>query len=122
MTAINKPLSKLVAGQDLPVLNIESYVHRSDGERKYEVQKGKTPGRIKRPLNAFMLYRRVYQKVVEDYYNINDHCLVSQLCGASWGLEPEYIRRMYTDWADVERANHAKTWPEYKFSPKRRRE
>ncbi|KAH8776291.1 high mobility group box domain-containing protein, partial [Diaporthe sp. PMI_573] len=75
---------------------------------------------IKRPSNAFILYRKVYQKQVKEYYNIRDHCTVSQVCGASWGLEPEYIRRMYMDWADVESANHAKTWPGYKFSKKPR--
>jgi hypothetical protein len=35
----------------------------------------------------------------------------------SWALEPEHIRTKYHQWADVERTNHSKTWPEYKFSP-----
>ncbi|KAH8749556.1 hypothetical protein F5883DRAFT_367373, partial [Diaporthe sp. PMI_573] len=48
---------------------------------------------------------------------INDHRLVSKICGASWALEPEHIRTKYHQWADVERTNHSKTWPEYKFSP-----
>ncbi|KAH8761528.1 high mobility group box domain-containing protein, partial [Diaporthe sp. PMI_573] len=73
--------------------------------------------RIKRPLNAFMLYRKVYQRHAEDHYTINDHRLVSKICGASWALEPEHIRTKYQQWADVERTNHSKTWPEYKFSP-----
>jgi hypothetical protein len=117
---ILKLLSELVDGKESAVLDIESYVHRSQRERKDEVAMSKTASRIKRPLNAFMLYRKVYQKHVKKHFTINNHRFVSQLCGASWALEPGYIRRKYTEWAMVERDNHAKTWPGYKFSPQRR--
>jgi hypothetical protein len=119
MPEIFKPLSELVKREGSPILDIESYVQRPECERKDEVEKGKTQGKVKRPLNAFMLYRKVYQKHVKKHYAINNHRLVSQLCGASWALEPECVQKEYTKWANVERDHHTKTWPEYKFSPGR---
>lgn len=116
---ILKPLSELVDGKESAVFDIESYVHRSPRERKDEVGMSKTASRIKRPLNAFMFYRKVYHKHIKKHFTISNHRVVSQLCGASWGLESTYIRRKYTEWAMVEHDNHAKTWPAYKFSPQR---
>jgi hypothetical protein len=68
-----------------------------------------------------MLYRKVYHNHVKKHYIINNHRVVSQLCGASWALEPENIRVKYAQLASVERDNHAETWPEYKFSPRSRK-
>jgi hypothetical protein len=83
MPEISKPLSELFKGEGSPMLDIESYIHRPECERKDKVKKGKSQGKVKRPLNAFMLYRKVYQKHIKKHYAINNHRLVSQLCGAS---------------------------------------
>ncbi|KAK2611351.1 hypothetical protein N8I77_004697 [Diaporthe amygdali] len=116
---ITEPLSESTKHLSVPMIDIEAYVNRSEAERKAEVENSKTPGKIKRPMNAFMLYRKAYQGRTKEHCTQNNHQLVSQVCGDSWPLEPEHIRNKFTEWARIERENHAKTWPEYKFAPKK---
>lgn len=116
---ITTPLSESTKHLSVPMIDIEAYVNRSEAERKHEVETSKTPGKIKRPMNAFMLYRKAYQGRTKEHCTQNNHQLVSQVCGDSWPLEPEHIRNQFTEWARIERENHAKTWPEYKFAPKK---
>lgn len=116
---ITTPLSESTKHLSVPMIDIEAYVNRSEAERKLEVETSKTPGKIKRPMNAFMLYRKAYQGRTKEHCTQNNHQLVSQVCGDSWPLEPEHIRNQFTEWARIERENHAKTWPEYKFAPKK---
>ncbi|KAI3393816.1 hypothetical protein diail_3592 [Diaporthe ilicicola] len=116
---ITTPLSETTKHLSVPMIDIEAYVNRSEAERKYEVENSKTPGKIKRPMNAFMLYRKAYQGRTKEHCTQNNHQLVSQVCGDSWPLEPDHIRSQFTEWARIERENHAKTWPEYKFAPKK---
>lgn len=116
---ITSPLSETTKHLSVPMIDIEAYVNRSEAERKYEVENSKTPGKIKRPMNAFMLYRKAYQGRTKEHCTQNNHQLVSQVCGDSWPLESDHVRSQFTEWARIERENHAKTWPDYKFAPKK---
>jgi hypothetical protein len=78
---------------------------------------GKVPGKVKRPMNAFMLYRKAYQNLAKEYCPHNK--VVSQVCGVSWQLEPNHVRAQFADWANIERANHHKAHPSYKFNANR---
>lgn len=115
---LHKPLSEL-AGEfpDIHVADIGAYVHRSQEERLREVEQSKTPGKIKRPMNAFMLYRKAYQNLAKQLCTQNNHQLVSQVCGSGWPLEPETIREQFSEWAKTERVNHQAAHPGYKFTP-----
>jgi hypothetical protein len=64
-----------------------------------------------------MLYRKAYQNLAKRLCTQNNHQLVSQVCGNSWPLEPESLRAQFNEWARIERANHQKAHPEYKFTP-----
>ena len=56
---LEKPLSELTKDwTHVPIADIESYVNRSAEERRREVEDGKVPGKVKRPMNSFMLYRK----------------------------------------------------------------
>lgn len=98
-------------------MDIEAYVNRSAEERRKEVDEGKTPGKVKRPMNSFMLYRKAYQNRTKEYCLQSNHQIVSQVCGESWPMEPAHIKDQYTEWARIERDNHANAHPGYKFSP-----
>lgn len=116
---VDKPLSELTKDWHEPMINIDEYVNRSAEERMREVQTGKNPGKVKRPMNAFMLYRKAYQNRTREWCTHNNHQVVSQVCGDSWPLEPEQIRNQFTEWARIERENHAKAHPDYKFAPQK---
>lgn len=115
---LEKPLSELTRDwTHIPVVDIEAYVNRSIEERRREVEDGKCPGKVKRPMNSFMLYRKAYQNRTKDWCLQNNHQVVSQVCGDSWPLEPDSVKEQFSEWARIERQNHQNAHPGYKFSP-----
>jgi hypothetical protein len=112
---LSGPISEITKDSHTPVIDIATYVHRSTEERIQEVASSKMPDKIKRPMNAFMLYRKAYQNRVKEW--CSQHKVVSQVCGDSWILEPDYVRAQFTHWAKIERDNHYKAHPSYKFTP-----
>lgn len=115
---LEKPLSELTKEFDhVPLVDIEAYVNRSAEERRKEVEYGKTPGKVKRPMNSFMLYRKAYQNRCKALCFDKNHQVVSQTCGDSWPLEPESVREQFNEWSKIERNNHQNAHPGYKFSP-----
>ncbi|KAF8860945.1 hypothetical protein BDZ45DRAFT_672215 [Acephala macrosclerotiorum] len=102
-----------------PLIDIEAYVNRPAAERQLEAENNKVPGKVKRPMNSFMLYRKAYQLRAKEYGLMTNHQVVSQLCGDSWPLEPEEIREQFAEWARVERDRHEEAHPGYKFTPAR---
>ncbi|KAI1814718.1 hypothetical protein GGS20DRAFT_394910 [Poronia punctata] len=133
---LGKPLSQLV--QDLTNVidtDIQSYVNRSALARQQEVEQSKN-GKVKRPMNAFMLYRKAYQNRTKEWKRLDDirrreervnegkpekghdnHQVISQVCGLSWNMEPQELRDQYDEWAKIERNNHKIAFPDYKFAP-----
>lgn len=112
------PLSELATHYpDVAVADIASYVNRPREVRLKEVAQSKTPGKVKRPMNAFMLYRKAYQILAKELCTQNNHQVVSQVCGDGWPLEPESVREQFNQWARIERENHHIAHPNYKFTP-----
>jgi hypothetical protein len=114
---MDKPLTELTKDFTLQAVDIEAYVNRSAEVRRKEVEDGKIPGKVKRPMNSFMLYRKCYQKRANAWCLENNHQIISQICGESWPLEPDDVREQFNEWARIERVNHQNAHPGYKFSP-----
>ncbi|KAK4105986.1 hypothetical protein N658DRAFT_460108 [Parathielavia hyrcaniae] len=117
MPVLDKPMSELTKSSSIAIADIETYVNRSSEVRRQEIETGKNPGRVKRPMNAFMLYRKAYQQRAKEWASQHNHQIVSRVCGLSWPLEPEHVRQQFKAWADLERDNHQKAHPNYKFTP-----
>lgn len=82
-----------------------------------------------RPLNSFILYRSAYAERINEYVSITaqkgdcggvNHQNVSRLAGESWRVEREEVRRLFEAYARVEKGEHAKAWPGYKYKPVQR--
>lgn len=115
---LTEPLSVLTKDYEhVPVVDIDAYVNRSAEVRLREIEEGKQPGKVKRPMNSFMLYRKAYQNRTKNFCLENNHQVVSQVCGDSWPLEPDAVREQFNEWARIERTNHQNAHPGYKFSP-----
>ncbi|KAF7559578.1 hypothetical protein G7046_g4578 [Stylonectria norvegica] len=115
---ITKSLSEIAKDvPSIPVADIAAFVARPTELRQQETSRNKKPGSIKRPMNAFMLYRKAYQEVAKTQCAQNNHQHVSKVCGAGWPLESDEVHEMFTNWAKLERNNHQKAHPEYKFTP-----
>ena len=100
------------------VVDTEAYVNRSIEERRKEVDEGKVPGKVMRPLNSFMLYRKAYANRTKDVCRQlhANQPVISQVCGDSWKIEPESIKDQFAEWARIERINHQNAHPDWKFS------
>lgn len=94
---------------------MEVWVTRSLEERRREVEQRR--GYVPRPMNSFMLYRSAYAERTKFWCSKNNHQVVSSVSGASWPLEPPAIRDKYNAYAKLERINHQRAHPGYKFSP-----
>jgi hypothetical protein len=94
---------------------MEAWVHRPIEVRRREV--ALKNGKISRPMNSFMLYRSAYTERTKRWCAQNNHQVVSRASGQSWPLEPPEIREKFEMLAIIERDNHQKAHPEYKFAP-----
>ncbi|RFN42967.1 hypothetical protein FIE12Z_12676 [Fusarium flagelliforme] len=119
---VSGPLSEAAKNHpNIHVANIETFVNRSTEERLSETSSNKKEGQIKRPMNAFMLYRKAYQEVAKEECSQNNHQHVSKVCGAGWRIEPPHIKEAFDQWARIERVNHQRAHPGYKFTPSKPR-
>ena len=113
--ALEKPLSELTRDlTHVPLKDMEAWVNRPLEERRKE---RRDDGAIKRPSNSFMLYRSAFADRCREYEKSRNHQDISSLAGASWAIETAEIRTQYEEWAKVERHNHQKAFPDYKFQP-----
>jgi hypothetical protein len=71
---------------------------------------------VKRPLNAFMLYRKDKQAEIPT----SNHQSVSRIIGAMWKSESAETKAKYNALAQKERELHRLNYPGYKYSPKKR--
>lgn len=64
-----------------------------------------------------MLYRSAYAERVKEYCKEGNHQIISQITGASWAMEPRETKELYENYANIDRQNHQKAHPDYKFAP-----
>ena len=113
---LSAPLSELTKDYDhIPIKDMDAWVNRPAETRRAEVEKKN--GYITRPMNSFMLYRSAFAERTKTWCLQNNHQVVSSVSGVSWPLEPKDIRDRYSEYAKIERENHQKAHPGYKFSP-----
>ncbi|KAF3480239.1 HMG box protein [Arthroderma uncinatum] len=113
---VDAPLSELTKNMPhIPIRDMEAWVNRSAETRLKEVKMKN--GKIARPMNSFMLYRSAYAERTKQWCAQNNHQVVSRASGQSWPLEPREIRDRYERYATIERDNHHKAHPDYKFAP-----
>ena len=113
---LDAPLSELTKEySNIPLKNMEEWVNRSAEVRRKEVEKRN--GYVTRPMNSFMLYRSAFAERTKIWCLQNNHQIVSSVSGESWPMEPTEIREQYNEYARIERDNHHKAHPGYKFSP-----
>lgn len=95
---------------------MELYVHRPVADRLQEAQ---VKGKVKRPMNSFMLYRAAYTERIKVMFHQNNHQEVSRASGKSWRQETPAIKQKYERLANIEKDNHNLAHPDYKFAPKK---
>lgn len=115
-TLLTRALSQIAQDRpDINVADVTAFAKRSVETRRGEAAKA---GKVKRPLNAFMLYRKAYQDVAKTQCSRNNHQQVSTICGSSWnGWEPQTIIAHFKELASIEKQMHEGAFPAYKYDP-----
>ncbi|KAI0087158.1 hypothetical protein BDY19DRAFT_1049513 [Irpex rosettiformis] len=77
---------------------------------------------IKRPPNAFILYRMEFSKKQKDSTTAGAvrERVVSQNAAAAWQALGTEGKKPYYEWANIAKAEHKRKYPNYKFMPKRK--
>ncbi|KAI0072644.1 hypothetical protein K474DRAFT_1604724, partial [Panus rudis PR-1116 ss-1] len=70
------------------------------------------PAHIRRPRNCFIIYLADKRKELQG--NQKD---VTQTVGAMWAKEEPEVRQHYARLADMERAEHKRKYPDYRYAP-----
>lgn len=82
------------------------------------------PGHIKRPRNAFILFRShaCVNNLIPTELGITDHRHVSRIVGNLWKSLPAEEKRIWEEQAEKEKEEHRRAHPDYKYRPVYRRE
>lgn len=110
---LEKPLSELPSrkGSD-PLEEIAKYAERSIQERLKEAE---VAGRVKRPSNKFLLYRKAYNSSVKK----GDMHAASAIIGQSWAMEGDEVREHFAWLANTDAMLHEAAFPTYQYTPRR---
>ena len=120
---LTEPLStmtKNLAGSDwqFGATDIELYVKRSTETRRHEHEGTRQKGKICRPQNSFLLYRKAYQKRAKEWCDQECGMAASIITAQSWAIETEEVKLQFKEWADIERSHHKIAFPGYKYDPR----
>ena len=123
VSRLNTPLSELAKGYNhIPKCSTGGWVNRSIEVRMKEVLKRN--GHIPRPANSFILYRKAYLDIAKVWRGSKNQ-RISSIITESWRMETLEVRKRrkrYNRYAQIEKHNHKKAYPQYKYSPRKSQE
>ncbi|KAG8901305.1 hypothetical protein FRB99_005405 [Tulasnella sp. 403] len=114
------PAETAVEGFDGPPSEIVSY---EDAMPKASHAKKQPAGHIKRPKNAFILYRSNFVRTGQLGKEVeSDHRKISKIVGRIWNnLSPEE-KAVWEERARKEKEEHKRQYPDYRYSPINRKD
>ncbi|KHN98592.1 High mobility group, superfamily [Metarhizium album ARSEF 1941] len=112
---ITVPLSSVAKAHPHDYIDPEEYAKRPVEERQ---RKAKEEGKVSRPLNSYMLYRKAFQQIARRVLSNDQQQFASQIVGISWNnYESKDIKDQFKALAKIDNQMHRKAFPTYKYTP-----
>ncbi|KAL0089055.1 hypothetical protein F4703DRAFT_1914460 [Phycomyces blakesleeanus] len=82
----------------------------------------RNPNHVPRPMNCFLVYRCEKQKEISTYCPGANHRDISKIIAKWWHEAPSSEKEFYRTLADRGKQQHSEQYPQYKYSPRSRRQ
>ncbi|XP_033109830.1 putative transcription factor capicua [Anneissia japonica] len=102
-----------------------SYSKNVQSGRKESETQSSVEARIKRPMNAFMVWAKKHRPIVANVFNGLTNSQISVKLGEMWNALPKGQKQSYYDEADIIKRKHKRDFPGWVYQPrpaKKRRE
>ena len=96
------------------IMDLTCWINRSTEQRRREVQE-KSPGRIPRPLNAFLLYQRAYNHGLLARGLKHSGRTISIAAARSWRSASSDIIQTFLTLSHCEKLSHQLAFPDWQF-------
>ncbi|ESN97201.1 hypothetical protein HELRODRAFT_125118, partial [Helobdella robusta] len=80
----------------------------------------KSTNRIKRPMNAFIVWSQIERRKIAEAQPDLHNALISQQLGTRWKQMSKEKRQPYVDEANRLKELHGKEYPNYRFQPRKK--
>ncbi|KAI7857681.1 hypothetical protein BDC45DRAFT_578115 [Circinella umbellata] len=98
-----------------------SYTQSQQRRRRPRIRK-RDPNRVPRPMNCFLAYRLEKQKQIASICPGTNHREISKIVAKWWSEESDEEKEKYRLIAEKDKQLHKEKYPNYKYTPKKKRQ
>ncbi|KAK5654292.1 hypothetical protein OQA88_7469 [Cercophora sp. LCS_1] len=113
----HRPIRESAPSPEAPSAVSKRSIHAANPtgceQRVAEVMGGKTPGKVTRPPNSFMLYRSAYYARAASLSHLQQQ--ITSIVAISWKIETAVVQMRFALLAEIEKARHKEAFPDFKF-------
>ncbi|KAI7877688.1 hypothetical protein K492DRAFT_197451 [Lichtheimia hyalospora FSU 10163] len=108
--------------KDVELLAEQTKIKAGKQRRRRTRSRVSDPNHVPRPSNCFMLYRLEMQKYIRKHCPYANHREISKIVAKWWHEETDEIKDEFRSAANKVKLEHRNKYPDYKYSPKKKKQ